>query len=220
MHEVSPKPQETNDLGSVNDLFMSGKIAMRYGEFWSNLQFQDIEDFEWDIAEPAHGAEKATWVGGACYTVSPKAAHVDEAVEYVMFAAGPIGAQKIAESLAGVPSYKPVADSPTFLQHDPPPENLEATLAVFEYGVQPPMLPVFAEWNRLILSALDPVWTGENTAEEALGEIAEEAQVLIEEWRQHYNTIRPHSSLKYRPPAPEAIQPLIQKLLDSEAVIH
>jgi transposase InsO family protein len=31
-----------------------------------------------------------------------------------------------------------------------------------------------------------------------------EAQVLIEWWRQHYNTVRPHSALGYRPPAPEA----------------
>ena len=31
-----------------------------------------------------------------------------------------------------------------------------------------------------------------------------EAQVLIEKWRQEYNTFRPHSSLSYRPPAPEA----------------
>jgi transposase InsO family protein len=36
------------------------------------------------------------------------------------------------------------------------------------------------------------------------------AQVLIEDWRVHYNTQRPHSALNYRPPAPEAIfiQPL------------
>ncbi len=33
-----------------------------------------------------------------------------------------------------------------------------------------------------------------------------EAKVLIEQWRHHYNTIRPHSALAYRPPAPEAIQ--------------
>ena len=31
-----------------------------------------------------------------------------------------------------------------------------------------------------------------------------EAQVLIERWRQEYNRFRPHSSLGYRPPAPEA----------------
>ena len=29
-----------------------------------------------------------------------------------------------------------------------------------------------------------------------------EAQVVIEVWRKHYTTIRPHGSLGYRPPAP------------------
>ena len=31
-----------------------------------------------------------------------------------------------------------------------------------------------------------------------------EAKILIEKWRMEYNTIRPHSSLNYSPPAPEA----------------
>jgi putative transposase len=30
-----------------------------------------------------------------------------------------------------------------------------------------------------------------------------EAQMVIEQWRKHYNTLRPHSSLGYRPPAPQ-----------------
>ena len=34
-----------------------------------------------------------------------------------------------------------------------------------------------------------------------------EARVLVEAWRRHYNTVRPHSSLGYRPPAPEAATP-------------
>ena len=33
-----------------------------------------------------------------------------------------------------------------------------------------------------------------------------EAKIVIESWRQHYNTKRPHSSLGYRPPAPEVVQ--------------
>jgi len=32
-----------------------------------------------------------------------------------------------------------------------------------------------------------------------------EARIVIENWRRHYNTVRPHSSLGYRPPAPEAL---------------
>jgi transposase InsO family protein len=42
-----------------------------------------------------------------------------------------------------------------------------------------------------------------------------EAQIIIEEWRKHYNTKRPHSALGYRPPAPETIVPM-----DPRPVMH
>ncbi|MES0865030.1 IS3 family transposase, partial [Ruegeria sp. SCPT10] len=38
-----------------------------------------------------------------------------------------------------------------------------------------------------------------------------EAQIIIEGWRKHYNTKRPHSALGYRPPAPETIVPIDQR---------
>ena len=34
-----------------------------------------------------------------------------------------------------------------------------------------------------------------------------EARVVIESWRRHYNTVRPHESLGYKPPAPEVFVP-------------
>ena len=40
-----------------------------------------------------------------------------------------------------------------------------------------------------------------------------EAQIIIEEWRHHYNTKRPHSSLGYRPPAPESIIHLHERIV-------
>jgi putative transposase len=36
-----------------------------------------------------------------------------------------------------------------------------------------------------------------------------EAQVVIESWRCHYNTLRPHASLGYRAPAPEVVVPAL-----------
>ena len=57
-----------------------------------------------------------------------------------------------------------------------------------------------------------------------------EAKVLIEAWRWHYNTIRPHSSLGYRPPAPETASPPLppsgsatlhlQAAMATEATMH
>jgi transposase InsO family protein len=38
-----------------------------------------------------------------------------------------------------------------------------------------------------------------------------EAKILIERWRVHYKTIRPHSALGYQPPAPESIVPIDQR---------
>ncbi len=35
-----------------------------------------------------------------------------------------------------------------------------------------------------------------------------EAKILVKRWRHEYNHIRPHSALRYRPPAPEAVVPV------------
>lgn len=51
-----------------------------------------------------------------------------------------------------------------------------------------------------------------------------EAKVLVERWRHHYNHIRPHSALGYKPPAPEAtlVYPgsLATPLLSENSVLH
>jgi putative transposase len=54
-----------------------------------------------------------------------------------------------------------------------------------------------------------------------------EACIIIESWRRHYNTIRPHASLGYRPPAPEVLVPTSPRpaspptpILSQEALMH
>jgi putative transposase len=56
----------------------------------------------------------------------------------------------------------------------------------------------------------------------------EEAKVLIEQWKREYNQVRPHSSLGYRPPAPEArilicppktVPPGVRILWDNHTII-
>ena len=42
-----------------------------------------------------------------------------------------------------------------------------------------------------------------------------EAQIIIESWRNHYNTKRPHSGLGYSPPAPKVIIPM-----DERPIMH
>jgi len=58
--------------------------------------------------------------------------------------------------------------------------------------------------------------TGPELRDELLnGEIfysLKEAKIVIAQWRNHYNTVRPHSSLGYRPPAPQTSNPFTTPL--------
>ncbi len=42
-----------------------------------------------------------------------------------------------------------------------------------------------------------------------------EAKIIIEQWRKHFNTIRPHSALGWKPPNPETIT-----LVDQRPTMH
>ena len=189
VHKVSPSPREQKDLGSLDDLFVSGKVAMRYGEFWSSTRFRQAAKFKWDIAEPARDKKQATWVGGACYTVNTKSKHTSESVKFVVWAAGKDGATVIAEHAAGIPAIKSVAQSDAFLKTKPP-ESVKTAVDVFAYGVQPPMSPTFPEWNRDLLAALDPVWAGERKAQDALKDVAPKVQDLLDKGREMLEGIK------------------------------
>jgi putative transposase len=39
-----------------------------------------------------------------------------------------------------------------------------------------------------------------------------EVQIVVEQWRKHYNAVRLHSSMGYRPPAQQAFGPFPQPL--------
>jgi len=47
-----------------------------------------------------------------------------------------------------------------------------------------------------------------------------EAQIVIESWRRHYNTIRPHSSIGCKPPAPEVFVPAFAAWPAARAIVR
>jgi putative transposase len=61
-------------------------------------------------------------------------------------------------------------------------------------------------WENGYVESFNGKLRDERLNAEAFNTLAE-AKVLTEQWRRHYNTARPHSSLGYRPPAPEVIVP-------------
>jgi len=96
-----------------------------------------------------------------------------------------------------------------FLQHGPPehirsdngPEFIAAALREWlgRIGVK-------TLWENGYCESFNSKLRDELLAREIFYDLRE-AKALIEGWRYHYNTARPHSSLGYKPPAPEAILP-------------
>jgi len=75
-----------------------------------------------------------------------------------------------------------------------------------ELGVKPLFIEPGSPWENGYIESFNGKLRDELLNGEIFDTLAE-AQVLVGRWRRHYNTVRPHSSLGYRPPAPEARQP-------------
>ena len=66
---------------------------------------------------------------------------------------------------------------------------------------------LYYSWSKEIARFRDELLNGE------IFYTLKEAQIIIEDWRSHYNTKRPHSALGSRPPAPETIVPMDPRLV-------
>jgi transposase InsO family protein len=97
---------------------------------------------------------------------------------------------------------------PKYLRSDNGPEFTATAVRDWlqRLGVGPQYIEPGSPWENGYIESFN----GKLRDELLNGEIFDtllEAQVLIERWRWEYNTLRPHSSLGYRPPAPETFQP-------------
>ena len=75
-------------------------------------------------------------------------------------------------------------------------------------GVKTLFIEPGSPWENGYIESFNGKMRDELLDREAFSTLTE-AKVLIEQWRREYNTIRPHSSLGYRPPAPEAVMAVI-----------
>lgn len=116
-----------------------------------------------------------------------------------------IGAQVVIETLADVMLMRGVPDH---IRSDNGPEftakALRAWLATV--GARTLYIEPGSPWENGYCESFNGRLRDELLNAEIFYSLRE-ARVVIERWRKDYNTVRPHSSLGYRPPAPAAINP-------------
>jgi len=97
---------------------------------------------------------------------------------------------------------------PAYVRSDNGPEFIATALRewIAAVGSQTAYIEPGSPWENGYCESFNSKLRDELLNGETFFSLAE-AQVLIEAWRRHFNTMRPHSALKYRPPAPEAVIP-------------
>ena len=122
-------------------------------------------------------------------------------------------ATDVLETLAGLFLTQGV---PVHLRSDNGPE-FTATLVrgwLETLGVQQPLfIEPGSPWENGYVESFNGKLRDELLDREIVYTLTE-AQILIERWRQQYNTVRPHSALGYRPPAPVTVIPAAFRSLE------
>ena len=100
---------------------------------------------------------------------------------------------------------------PRYLRSDNGPEFVAKAVREWlgKLGVGTLYIEPGSPWENGYLGSFNGKLRDELLAREVFDTLLE-AKVLVARWRRHYNAVRPHSALGYRPPAPEAVQPWYQ----------
>lgn len=103
--------------------------------------------------------------------------------------------------------------TPAYLRSDNGPEFVAKAVREWlgELGVGTLYIEPGSPWENGYLESFNGRLRDELLAREVFDTLLE-AKVLVGRWRRHYNRVRPHSALGYRPPAPEAILARTQSL--------
>jgi len=97
---------------------------------------------------------------------------------------------------------------PEYIRSDNGPEFIAELLRTWlqELDVKPLFIEPGSPWENGYIESFNGKLRNELLNGEVFDTVIE-ARVVTGQWRKHYNTVRPHSSLGYRPPAPETFFP-------------
>ena len=127
-----------------------------------------------------------------------------------------MGSQQVIETLAEVMLWRGV---PEHIRSDNGPEFIARELRQWlaKVGTGTLYIEPASQWENGFCESFN-----RKLRDECLnGEIfysLKEAQIVIQGWRKQYNTVRPHSALGYRPPAPGAYNPVLKPVSQPQAV--
>ena len=187
-YHVAPTPTASETMPGLSEAMATGKVAMAFDGQWSNATLMADEVVYNVAAMPKMGAEAKTTMtyGGLSIMNTDKK---DAAWEFMKFLLGKGACEPLYKSGLWLPTTKAEFSDEyvqTFITDKHPSNYYEAIVKPQMDGTAEPAVVVsvknFAKINDKIGPALDDMWSGEKTAQEAIDSIKDEANAEVQGW--------------------------------------
>jgi multiple sugar transport system substrate-binding protein len=163
-HKVAPILVQED---GAEDPFVAGRVAYYFGGTWNESPIRS-SGIDWDfLPMPAHpeSGNRSVQNGSNAWSILSTSANPDAAWEVMQYIGGAKGAKAVMG--AGIPGYTSVIESEEFLAlHQP--QDIQVPLKDFqEIGHDYYPTEDASEWWAAVVQELGPMWTGEDTVENA-----------------------------------------------------
>ncbi|MBF2055335.1 MAG: sugar ABC transporter substrate-binding protein [Candidatus Sericytochromatia bacterium] len=176
---AAPKSAEAGSL-SMSQLFMQQKLAMNLNGRWAVPLYRQNLEFNWDIVPfPQGPAGSIVDADASGWVISSQTRQPEAAWQLVSFLAGQQAAEAFSKPGLIIPARRDVAYSETFLTPGQPPASAHYFLEAIDSGRPVPAVPYWNAVLEQINQALEPVWEGRLTAEEALKGLEQRVDPLL-----------------------------------------
>lgn len=188
VHGVAPTRELQDDL-EISDFFLAEKAAMRIVGQWEIAHYLAEANFPFGLAPLPRGQFAVNRLDGSCYAISANTKEPEAAWEFLKFLAAPEsrGAQLLAAAQQNTPALTTLQRLPAYLRPiGPGKADVRAFLSPVDkrFTLYDPLHPLFADWYNQLNRQLVDVWNGDDTAEQEMGDIQQDADALLDALRE------------------------------------
>jgi multiple sugar transport system substrate-binding protein len=169
---------------SVQQLFMSGRVAMYYDIFYMISVYRTNKNFRFEVMHPPKNKKRASVLLHSGWGIYKNTKYPEAAFRLVKFFVSPVTQKIITQSGHDIPVLKSLAYSKEFLNPNELPENENVFLEAIEYSDESPFNKFVngVEMERdVFFKESMLVFLQKKTAKEAVEEMVRKINILIEE---------------------------------------
>jgi multiple sugar transport system substrate-binding protein len=149
------------------DRFMNGRLGMFFNSRRGVPTYRTVADLDWDVAPLPVGAQPAGILHSDGYCMAAKASDKDAAWKLIEFANSVEGQMIMAGTGRTVPSLRPVAESPAFLDPEQRPASSQVFLDAIPLLRRVPLLPEWPSIEEAASREIERAFYGQASVEEA-----------------------------------------------------